>query len=130
MVHLSRYFLVLILGIVLAGCNTVSKTTSPNDETLLYKLPYDLTYLRTLEALDAQPNWQLEETEMTKGIVKVRNTNYSNLDDADLRVITFAVKRVDGDTTSVSILPKFQHVPGGDKLLAAIGERLGREPKT
>ena len=130
MIHRHKFFLILILGVALAGCNTVSKVTPPNDETLLYKVPYDLAYLRTLEALDAQPNWELEETEMTKGVIKVRNANYSNLDDEDLRVITFTVKRVDGDTTSVSILPKFQHVPGGDKLLAAIGERLGREVKT
>lgn len=127
---IRRLFFVLILGSVLTGCNTVSKVLPPNDEKLLYKLPYDLTYLRTLEALDSQPNWQLEETEMVKGIIKVRNTNYSNPDDADLRVITFVIKRVDPQTTSVSILPKCQHVPGGDKLLVAIGERLSSEAKT
>ncbi|MBU9889393.1 MAG: hypothetical protein KTQ49_05965 [Candidatus Omnitrophica bacterium] len=123
----GRFFCVLVLGLVLAGCNTVSKVLPPNDETLVYPLPYDLTYLRTLEALNAQPDWDLEQTEMAKGIIGVRNTNYSNFDDADLRVITFVIKREDLKTTSVSILPKSQHVPGGDKLLEAIGERLGRE---
>lgn len=127
MTHLGRFFLVLFLGVALTGCNTVSKVLPPNDETMVYPLPYDLTYLRTLEALNAQPDWDLEETEMAKGIIGVRNTNYSNLDDADTRVITFTVKRLDAKSTSVSILPKSQHVPGGDTLLAAIGERLGRE---
>lgn len=127
---IRAFFSVLILGIALTGCNTVSKVLPPNDETLIYKLPYDETYLRTLEALDSQPHWNLEETEMSKGTIQVRNTNYSNLDDADSRVITFIVKRVDVETTSVSILPgKDQHVPGGDSLLKTIGERLGRETK-
>ncbi len=120
----------LVLGVVLAGCNTVSNVLPPNDQTLTYKLPYDLAYLRIMEALDSQPHWDLEETEMAKGTIRVRNTNYSNLDDADLRAITFTVKRIDSQTVSVSILPKSQHVPGGDKLLAAIRERLDREVKT
>lgn len=130
MKYMGKIFLVLTLAAALSGCNTVSKALPPNDETLLYKLPYDLTYLRTLEAIDAQPHWELEETEMGKGIIKVRNSNYSNLDDADLRAITFAVKRVDEQTVSVAILPECQRVPGGDELLKAIGERLGREVHT
>lgn len=128
--YMGRLFWVLILGIALTGCNTVSKTLPPNDETLVYKLPYDLTFLRTLEALDSQPDWDLEETEMAKGTIRVYNTNYSNLDDADLRTITFVIKRMDSGTISVSILPKCQHVPGGDKLLKTIRERLNREVKT
>ncbi len=132
MTHVRRFVLVLVLGIALTGCNTVSKVLPPNDETLVYKMPYDVTYLRTLEALNSKPapEWDLEDTDMTKGTIRVRNMNYSNLDDADFRIITFVVKRVDSETTSVSILPgKDQHVPGGDLLLKTIGERLGREVK-
>ncbi len=126
----SKFVLILMLGWGLAGCNTVGEVLPPNDEVLIYKLPYDLTYLRTMEALDGQGYWQLEETDKEKGIISVRDTNYSRLDDSDLRVITFWVKRVDRGTTSVAIEPKSQKVFGGKKLLDAIGEALGRESKS
>jgi len=126
----SKFFLILILGLGLAGCNTVGKVLPPNDEVLVYKLPYDLTYLRTMEALDGKGAWQLEETDKERGIISVRDTNYSSLDDSDLRVITFIVKRVDRGTTSVSIEPESQKVFGGKKLLDSVGEALGREVKS
>ncbi len=128
--YFSKFVLILILGLSLAGCNTVGKVLPPNDEVLVYKLPYDLTYLRTMEALNSVGTWELEETDKEKGTLSVRDTNYSRLDDSDLRVITFVVKRVDRGTTSVSIDPKNQKVFGGKKLLEAIGEALGHEIKS
>ena len=126
-----KLFTSLILMIALAfgfsACNTVGKVLPPNDEVLVYQLPYDLTYLRTMEALDDHGSWQLEETDKEKGIISVRDTNYSNLDDADKRVITFQVKRVDRGTSSVSIVPDSQKVYGGAELLKAISSALGRE---
>lgn len=116
---------ILVLG--LSGCTSVGKVMPANDRVLLYPLPYDLTYLRTLEALDSQKDWELQETEKEEGLIRVRNMNYSRLDDSDKCVIAFAVKRVDFGKTSVSIQPKDQHVPGGDQLLTVIGEYLARE---
>ncbi len=130
---ISKFFLILIFGLGLAGCNTVGEVLPPNDEVLVYKLPYDLTYLRTIEALNSIANWEIEETDKERGIISVRDTDYSRLDDSDLRVITFVVKRVDRETTSVCISPdnpKSQKVFGGKKLLEAIGEALGREVKS
>lgn len=128
--YFSKFVLVLIFGLGLVGCNTVGKVLPPNDEVLTYELPYDLTYLRTMEALDSVPNWQLEETDKEKGTIDVRDTNYSRLDDSDRRVITFVVKRLDRGTTSVSIDPESQKVLGGQKLLDAVGATLGRESKS
>lgn len=127
MKYFLKGLLVLILGFAFAGCNTVGEVLPPNDQVLVYKLPYDLTYLRTLEALNEAPNWQLEETDKEQGFISVRDMNYSRLDDSDLRAITFLVKRVDRETTSVSIDPESQKVFGGKKLLDLIGETLGRE---
>ena len=128
--YFSKFVLILILGLGLAGCNTVGEVLPPNDEVFVYKLPYDLTYLRTLDVLTAIENWQLEETDKERGFISVRDMNYSRFDDSDLRVITFVIKRVDRETTSVSIDPKSQKVFGGKKLLDAIGEALGREIKS
>jgi len=124
---LSKIALVLILGLGFSGCNTIGEVLPPNDEVLVYKLPYDLTYLRTMEALDGKEAWQLEETNKERGIISVRDTNYSRLDDSDLRVITFLVKRVDRGTTSVSIDPKSQKIFGGAELMKAIASVLSRE---
>jgi MFS superfamily sulfate permease-like transporter len=128
--HFSKFVLILILGLGLAGCNTVGEVLPPNDEVLVYKLPYDLTYLRTMDVLNTVENWQLEETDKERGMISVRDMNYSRLDDSDLRVINFVVKRVDRETTSISIDPKSQKVFGGKKLLEAIGGALGREIKS
>lgn len=119
--------LVIILGLV--GCNTVGEVLPSNDQVLVYKLPYDLTYLRTIETLDSVGMWELEETDKERGIVTVRDTNYSRLDDSDLRVITFVVKRVDRETTSVAIDPASQKVYGGKELLNAVSKALSREIK-
>ena len=126
----SRLMVIFAFALMLAGCNTVGEVLPPNDEVLVYPLPYDLTYLRTMEALDGQGHWQLEETDKEKGLISVRDTNYSRLDDADLRVITFTVKRVDRGTTSVSIDPKSQKVFGGAELMKAVGAALSREIKS
>ena len=126
----STIAFVFILSLGFAGCNTVGKVLPPNDEMLVYKLPYDLTYLRTMEALDSTGHWQLEETDKEKGIISVRDTNYTRLDDSDLRAITFLVKRVDRGTTSVSIDPKNQKVAGGAELMKAVGATLSREIKS
>jgi hypothetical protein len=121
--------LMLVLSLGFSACNTVGKVLPPNDEVLVYQLPYDLTYLRTMEALDGKGRWQLEETDKEKGLISVRDTNYSRLDDSDKRVIKFQVKRVDRGTTSVSIAPDSQKVFGGADLMKAISSALGREIK-
>jgi len=128
--YFPKLVLILILGLALAGCNTVGEVLPPNDQVLVYKLSYDLTFLRTMEALDSVGTWQLEETDKEKGTIIVRDTNYSRLDDSDMRTITFLVKRVDRATTSVSIAPESQKVYGGKTLLDAVGAALGRESKS
>lgn len=128
--YFSKFIFVLILGLAFVGCNTIGEVLPPNDEVLTYKLPYDLTYLRTLEVLNSVGGWQLEETDKERGLIVVRDMQYSRLDDSDLRVITFVVKRVDYETTSVSIDKKSQKVFGGKKFLEIIGAALGREVKT
>ena len=128
--YFSKFVLILALALGLAGCNTVGEVLPPNDEVLVYKLPYDLTYLRTMEALNSVGNWQLDETDKERGVISVRDTDYSSLDDSDLRVITFVVKRVDRATTSVAIDTASQKVFGGKKLLEVVSEALGREIKS
>ena len=130
MKQFSTIALILVLSLGLAGCNTIGKVLPPNDEVLVYPLPYDLTYLRTMEALENYPNWQVNETDKEKGIIKTRDTNYSRLDDSDLRNITFMVKRVDRGTTSVSIAPESQKVFGGAELMKAVASTMAREIKS
>ncbi len=130
---MKKILSVMMLALVtlgFAGCNSIGEVLPPNDRVLVYELPYDLTYLRTMEALDNHANWELQETDKENGTISVRDTNFSSLDDADLRVIEFLVKRVDRSTTSVSIAPGSQKVYGGADLLDAVAAALGRETRS
>ena len=130
MKQFSTIALILVLSLGLAGCNTIGKVLPPNDEVLVYPLPYDLTYLRTMEALDGRGSWELEDTDKERGIISVRDMHYTGLSDSDQRVIKFLVKRVDRGTTSVSIDAESQKVLGGADLMKAVAAALGRETRS
>ncbi len=120
-------FALLILA-PLAGCSSIRQEDIPaHTEVLLYTTPFDLTYLRTLEALENVDGWELEETEKEKGIIRVRNMKYSNLADADLRQATILITRIDRGQTSVQLAPYSQHVIGGADLMKRISQYVGRE---
>lgn len=120
--------LLLILSLMpVSGCAVRDAILPLHDEVLVYPLPYDLTYLRTVEAVENVAGWELEETEKEKGIIGARNVNYSRFADADKRLIRLAVKRVSRNETSIQILPASQRVIGGDKILNRIREFLDAE---
>ena len=120
--------LLLLLSMVFSGCMTGKPESVPlNDEVMTFDLPYDLTFLRTLEALESIYGWELEETEKEQGMIRVRNVNFSRLDDADKRVITFQLERLERNKSSVQIDPESQRTLGGDELLKKIRKYLSRE---
>jgi len=127
MKNLVAVFMIMFLVSGLSGCATAKKVLPLHNEVLTYELPYDLTYLRTLDALNAQSGWLLEETDKEKGLIRVRNIEFSRLDDKDLRVLTFHIKRVDRSHTSVALAPESQRSLSGGDLLKAVGERLQAE---
>ncbi|OQA56502.1 MAG: hypothetical protein BWY42_00984 [Candidatus Omnitrophica bacterium ADurb.Bin277] len=125
-----RKSLVLVAALVclhLAGCATAEKILPLHDETLVYDLPLDLTYLRTMEAVDSRPGWELEGTDKEKGIIKVRNVQYSRLDDSDKRSLTILVRRISAARTSVALAPESQRSLGGGDMLQTIKEKLNAE---
>lgn len=118
----------MILGILSPGCASSKKVVLPvHDDVLIYPLPYDLTYLRTMDALQDIPNWELEETEKEHGIIKVRNINYGAWNDADKRLIIVRVKSLAANQTSVQLAPESQSVIGGDELLKQVSSYLKKE---
>ncbi|HOE68317.1 MAG TPA: hypothetical protein PK997_04035 [Candidatus Omnitrophota bacterium] len=108
----------------LPGCSSVHKVLPVHDEVLLYNKPYDLTYMNTLMALNAKPGWELESTDKEKGLITVRNTEYTRFDDADKRVISILVKRVDREQTSVSLAPDSRQRLSSGEIIDWIGDRL------
>lgn len=130
---LKKVSLILFSLLLLAGCTTFSneqknRLLPKHDEVLLYNLPYDLTYLRTLEALQINRDWELHSTEKEKGIIRVFNrSGYSRFGDEDKYEIIFLVKRITRDQTSVSIHPNDQRIPGGGKLLENVSSVLGQQ---
>lgn len=99
----------------------------PYDEVLVYELPFDLTYLRTLEALENIPGWELEETEKEKGIIVARNVRHTSLEDAEKRTATLFISRVNRGQTTVQLAPRSRWVIGGAALMKKISEYVGRE---
>lgn len=117
----------LAVGLFVTGCAFREKVLPAHDEVLIYPLAFDLTYLRALEAVENIPNWELTETEKEKGIIRVRNTNFSRFGDADKREATIIVKRVGRRETSIEFAPESKRVVGGDKLLERIAQFVTRE---
>ena len=98
------------------------------DEVLSYNLPYDRVYLRTIEAIEAHPDWDLEVTDKEHGFIKIRNLRYSSYADADQRTATLLIKRVGPSETSVAFDKDSQAVVGGDEVLKLIKQYLSLEP--
>jgi hypothetical protein len=124
------FLLGLLLAFTLTGCTLHQKIGPAHDETLLYPLAYDLTYLRTLDAVQSVPDWELEETDKEKGLITVKNINYTRLTDADLRIVTFQIKRVGRKQTSIQITPDTQRTLGAGDLLDRIAQYVNREIKS
>lgn len=121
----------IVLSLAVTGCNSLSKKAEEvlptHDEVLYFNLSYDLTFLRTMEALESMSGWELVETEKEKGIIVVRNDDFEGFDDREKRFADFVVTRVDPRTTSVKLEKQSQHVIGGDDMLKAINKYVSRE---
>lgn len=113
-----------LLNLFLTGC-AGEKVFAVHDEILTFPLPMDLAYLRTMEAVESHPDWDLIETDKEKGLIVIRNLRYSSFADADQRQIALELKRVGSRQTSVEIAPKSQSVVGGDEILELIRQYLG-----
>lgn len=125
---LFNVFMFGILSLGLVGCSGKSKSLLPvHDEVLVYALPLDLTYLRTVEAVNAHPDWEVDYTDKEKGLIVLRNMRYSSFADADLRTAVLVLKRVGPRETSVQFDPQSQAVRGGDEVLDLIKQYLSRE---
>ncbi len=127
--RIFKYWNILMLSfsILSAGCAVKNKILPVHDEVLRINLPYDLTYLRTAEALQRVEGWELEATEKERGIIIVRNINFSSFADADKRSATIWLKRIGSRETSVQLAPQSQQVAGGDILLERVSQFLDQE---
>lgn len=112
----------------LLGCNSINDRVVPlHDEVLIYELPFDLTYLRTVEAAQKISGWELEETDKERGVVRVRNNEYSRFDDADKRIVTLLLRRETRTQTSIRLAPESQRVLGGGEVMATVASFVSRE---
>ena len=127
MLNLKTYLMFLIVAVA-AGCaSTKDKILPVHDEVLVYNLPFDLTYLRTMEAVENVHGWELEETEKEKGIIRVRNIDFGSFEDADIRTATLFIRRMNRNQTSIALADYSQRVKDGNILLERISQYLSRE---
>ena len=124
--NISLALVIVLVGF--SGCAASNKVIPPlNDQSLIYDLPYDLVYLKTIEAAENVQGWEMEETEKEKGVIRISNSNTLEFSDADKREITLIVKRLSRGKTSVQIAPESQRVIGGDVVLQRISDFVSRE---
>ncbi len=118
--HSLFIFGFIFLSLV-SGCAT-AKEYPKYDQVLVYDKPFDYTFLKTLEALNTFSGWTLEETDKNKGVIILRNTEYSSLFDHDKWLVRFNVVSLGRKKTSVSIDPDSQRNAMGGDLLKRIDE--------
>ncbi|MBI2167738.1 MAG: hypothetical protein HYU34_05835 [Candidatus Omnitrophica bacterium] len=117
----------LALGLFLLGGCAHAPLLPIHDEVLVFSLPYDLTFLRVLEAADTHPDWEPNWTDKEKGVIHLQNTRYSSFADADKRSMVLLVKREDEGGSSVRLAPESQAVVGGGEVLKLIQAALSEE---
>lgn len=113
------------LSLAGGGCRTTSSVVKvDHKEVLDFPLPFDLVYLRTIEAINEDPDWELDFTDKEKGYIVLHNQNFSSFDDADLRTAKLIVKRLAYQRTTVELAPESRGVSGGDTILGLIKKHL------
>jgi len=124
----NHILMTFVLAVTLTACASNRKPFLPvHDEVLVYPLAYDLTYLRTMDALMAVEGWDLEVTDKENGLIRVRNMDYTGLDNSDQRTATFILKRLNVRETSVELAPDSQQILGAGTLIKAVSAQLNRE---
>lgn len=108
------------------GCKKAS-LLPVHDEILVYPLPLDVTYLRTVDAVQRHPDWDLDWTDKEKGLIGIYNQRFSSFADADERSAILVVKRVNDREASVRFDPKSISIVGGDEILGLIKQHLSSE---
>ena len=126
-IHSSFFVWILAFSLSLSACASRNAVLPTHDEVLTYNLPYDLTFLRTMEAIEAHPDWDLDVTLKEQGIIKIRNLRYSSYADADQRGGTLLVTRAGPRQTSVQFAKESWGVVGGDEILKLIKQYLSLE---
>jgi len=120
----------LIVMVFFSGClmpwniRTDGKEYPRYDQVLVFDRPFDVTYLRTLEALNTVPGWVLDETDKEKGLIVLRNRQYGHIWDKDKRVARFILKYVNRKQTSVELDGPSQRLEEGGLLLDRINQMM------
>jgi len=94
------------------------------DKVLVYDRPFDVTFLRTVEALNNMPGWVLEETDKEKGIIVLRNREYGHIFDKDKRSARLILKYVNRKQTSIELDEPSQRLDEGGELLERIDQMM------
>ncbi len=103
----------------------VEQIPASNFDEIHIGKPYDLVYLNTFDAVNVLPNWVPDKTLKDDGLIRLQNTQFSRLNDADNRVIHIRLRRDAARQTSVFLDPESRRVIGADEVLAAIRKKLG-----
>lgn len=129
-----KFSIALFLGLslIFAACAgksspylPIEKVPASNSQEIKVEKGYDFVYLSVFDTVNNLSSWKPDKTLKEEGIIRLRNTLFSRLDDSDLRVITLHVRRDSVTQTSVYLDTNSRRVIGADEVLAAIRQKLG-----
>ncbi|MFC1809642.1 hypothetical protein ACFL3D_05960 [Candidatus Omnitrophota bacterium] len=120
---MKKKFLVNSLLVVLVSlcCGCASFTAAEaelHDEIFSYELPFDKTFMITMDAIGAAPGWTLDETDQMQGRIMARQTT------VEAEQVTIVVTRVEKKHVTVELAKESQRVRNVGALLKAIDTAL------
>lgn len=127
--YLAGVYLLCALG--MAACEStpkyipVEQIPAGNYAEMHVDKTYDFVYLAVFDTLNGLNSWAPDLTLKDDGLIRLHNTRFSGLDDADRRIINIRIRRDNPNQTSVFLDPDSRRVVGADDVLAMIRKKLG-----
>ena len=121
----------LIFCFALSGCAGKSNYLLPdqvppgNSQEVLVEQPYDFVYLAVFDTVNDLTEWAPDKTLQTEGLIRLRNTQFSRLDDSDRRFVQIRIRRDGQFQTSVFLEPESRNIIGASDVLDAIRKKFG-----
>ena len=129
----KNYF--LLAAFFLTACAGASnylpmdKIPAGNSQEIQVSQPYDFVYLSVFDTANMLTKWTPDKTLKDEGLIRLQNTQFGRLDDANLRVVNVRIRRDSAKQTSVFLEKDSQRVVGADEILDAIRKKLADQTK-
>jgi|GEM_PF-2882129 len=102
----------------------IEKIPAGNSEEIHISKSYDFVFLSVFDAVNASDHWAPSQTLKDEGLIRLRNTQFSKIDDSSARAVDVRIRRDSLTQTSVFLDQDSRRVIGADEVLNAIRKKL------